>query len=182
MTGAVIPPTTWGDRDRQRGSWPPSSQTRGKTPMGQPKLDPELCSLTNDHSPFGGDEGADVRHAYEDWLDAGRPASEFLADWYRRERLPESRFRELPEAELAERLSRDEAESVMCDYADIAFAFCRLHFEGRLTAGERDAALKAIDRQHWPCVLEWQGWSDRGYRLTMLAKMRAALLAAEVDD
>src|ERR1041385_5676005 len=104
------------------------------------QLDPELCSLTSDYSPFGSDEGADVRHAYREWRDEGRPVSEFLADWFHREELPAARFHHLNEAELADKLGRDEVEPLYCDYADIAFAFCRMYFEARLLAAERDAA------------------------------------------
>jgi uncharacterized protein YfeS len=147
----------------------------------QSQLDPELCSFTNDYAPFGSDEGADVRHAYCEWRDAGKPVSQFLADWFRRDKLPESRFAELSKSELAERLQRDEAEPLWCDATDIAFAFCRLYFEGRLSVAERDTALRALDRQGWECVLEWQGWSDPTYRIVMLAKMRSAIRTAEVE-
>lgn len=83
--------------------------------------------------------------------------SEFLADWFRRDGLPESRFAELTEVELAELLARDESLPLWCGHADIAFAFGRLYYEEEITAAERDIALRAIERQSWNSVLRWQG-------------------------
>ena len=39
-------------------------------------------------------------------------------------------------------------------------------------------AVLGVKRQRWPCVLEWEGWTDVDYRVETLSRMREALLAA----
>jgi uncharacterized protein YfeS len=144
------------------------------------KLDPILTSLTHPYGPVGSDRGTDVRHRYEDWREEGRDMATFLAEMCRDWGMPAPDAPPPSEEQLAERIARDDAGQVYLDEAVIAFGFCQLIYEGAVSAADRERALAALDRQAWDCVLAWQGWTDRGQRISALMTMEGALFHADV--
>jgi uncharacterized protein YfeS len=143
-----------------------------------PRFPRSLAGLTDETSPLGSDDGADVKQVYEEWREDGRSDKDFLGEFLRADGISPTGLDNLAEEQQHERLAKDEWEPIRYDAVVIAFAFCQLYYEGAVRAADRDRALRAIKRQTWPAMMAARGWSDPGYRLEMLDRMEKALLAA----
>jgi hypothetical protein len=143
------------------------------------ELDPDLSGEANPCGPVGSDRGADVRRRYDEWRQANREMDLFLPEVCRDWKMPDPGLPAPTEEQVHERLARGDPGPVLLDETVIAFAFCQLISDRAVSSEDRRRALEALERQGWPCVMEWQGWTHPEYRREMLAKMREALGAAE---
>jgi hypothetical protein len=81
----------------------------------------------------------------------------------------------MDEERLRAELATDHFQRLVGDDVAIAFAFAQLIVDGDVRAVDRQRALRAIERQGLPSVLEFRDWENPATRRRALSAMRRAL-------
>ncbi len=136
--------------------------------------------LGNENSPFGNDRGAEVLEEYRAAVhaDAEPDGAELLDELLERWDVDRAFAQGIPDEELAYRLEREHFHVLAYDDAVVALAFAELVFLGNASAEMAAAAIRSLQRQSTPELLEFRGWSDPGERRDRCAEMIEALRAS----
>ena len=136
--------------------------------------------VDDENSPFGNDRGAEVLEAYRAAIDAdAQPDSaELLAELLEQWDVDRAFAEGIPDEELAYRLEREHFHILAYDDAVVALAFAELVFLGNASAEMAVAAIRCLERQAAPELLEFRGWSDPAERRSRCEEMIEVLRAS----
>jgi uncharacterized protein YfeS len=131
-------------------------------------------------SPFGSTRGAEVLAYYRAALEAD-PAlegGEFLDELFEEWDVDRDFAAGIPDEQLAQRLEREHLHILAYDDAVIAAAFSQVVLLGEAAPEVAESAIRSLERQMLPEVLDFRGWSDPAERLERCEAMIAALRRA----
>lgn len=142
--------------------------------------EPFYWDAGDENSPFGSERGAEVLEAYRVAIgeDAEPDGAELLAELLEQWDVDRAFAEGIPDEELAFRLEREHFHVLAYDDAVVALAFAELVFLGTASAEMAAAAIRCLQRQSTPELLEFRGWSDpderRGRCEEMIEVLRAS--------
>ncbi len=132
----------------------------------------------DDVGPVGGDIGSDCLEEFWDWRKSNREASmqempqSLLSDWG----YSEHEIEKVASGSASDAVGENHLLANIYDDVVIAITFCQFMIDGYLDSGLKNLALKAIDRQSEPAVLEFRAGDNKDY-IEAKEKIRTALLA-----
>jgi uncharacterized protein YfeS len=139
--------------------------------------EPFYWDLRDESAPFGNDSGAQTLQFYraalaeDDELDAAGFLDDLLQEWD----IDGDFAAGIPDDELAQRLEREQIHILTYDDVVVALAFAELVFQGKASVEMSEAAIRSLERQAMPEVLEFRGWSDPAERQARCEQMIAVL-------
>lgn len=142
--------------------------------------DPFYWDVCDENSPFGNDRGAEVLGAYRAAIDADAEpdGAELLAELLEQWDVDRAFAEGIPDEELGYRLEREHFHILAYDDAVVALAFAELVFLGNASTEMAAAAIRSLQRQSTPQLLEFRGWSDPGERRGRCEEMIEVLRAS----
>lgn len=134
----------------------------------------------DEHSPFGSDRGAEVLAYYRAAVEAdpGLEGDEFLDELFQEWDVDRDFAEGIPAEQLAQRLEREHFHILAYDDAVIAAAFSQVVLQGEASAQVAESAIRSLERQMLPEVLDFRGWSDPAQRIERCEAMIGALRRA----
>lgn len=141
---------------------------------------PFYWDLRDESSPFGNDPGVDTLQFYRAALaaDPGLDTGEFLDELFEEWDIDHELAVGIPDEELGYRLEREHHHILTYDDAVVAAAFAEIVFHGSAATEVALAAIRSLERQRLPEVLEFRGWSDPHLRRARCEEMIEALREA----
>lgn len=142
--------------------------------------EPFYWDVADQDSPFGNDAGADTLQFYRAAIDADPDLDvagfldELFAEWDVDRKFAEG----IPDDELADRLDRESFNILTYDDVLVAVAFGELVFKGSVPEELAQDAIRSLERQALPVLLEFRGWSDPDARRARCEQMIEVLRAA----
>jgi uncharacterized protein YfeS len=142
--------------------------------------EPFYWDRADENGPFGNNAGADALEFYRAALedDPDVDSGEFLEELFEEWDLDRDFAEGVPEEELAQRLEREHFHILTYDDVVVAIAFAEFILRGSVSPDMVEAAVKSLERQSLPEVMEFRGWSDPSERRERCEEMIGALRAA----